>query len=106
MTYIRLCSINEIPPREMKQFNIGDVEILIANLDGKLYCLDGRCTHAGAPLAEGFLHGETITCPWHYSKFEIKGGKVLQGPANKALRVYETKINDGQLFVELGDKEI
>ena len=103
--YVKLCSVNEISPGEMKQFNLKDMEILVANLDGKLYCLEGRCSHAGAPLAEGYLQSETITCPWHYSKFKIKDGEVLKGPANKALRVYETKINDGRLLVELRDKE-
>jgi len=36
-------------------------------VDGKFEWLDGRCTHAGAPLAEGSLNGEVLTCPWHYS---------------------------------------
>ncbi len=98
--YMRLCSIADIPAGEMKQFDLKDAEFLVVSLNGTLYCLDGRCTHAGAPLAEGSLNEDILTCPWHYSKFKITDGSVIGGPANKPLRTYNTMINDGQLFVD------
>ncbi len=98
---LRLCSIKEVSTGEMRQFNLGGEEILVANLEGRFYCLDSRCSHAGAPLAEGSLQGETLTCPWHYSQFRITDGSVLRGPASSPLRVYRTEIRDGQLFVDL-----
>ena len=63
----------------MKQFDLRDREFLVANLAGKFYCLDGRCTHAGSPLAEGTLKGEILTCSWHYSRFNITDGSVVNG---------------------------
>jgi nitrite reductase/ring-hydroxylating ferredoxin subunit len=99
--FLRLCAIEDIPLGEMKQFDLKEDEILVANLKGQLYCLEGRCSHAGAPLAEGSLEGEVLTCPWHYSQFKITDGSVLRGPANVSLRVYRTEVKEGQLFVEL-----
>lgn len=99
--YLRLCATEDIPPGEMKQFDLKEEEILVVNLGGQFYCLGGRCSHAGAPLAEGDLEGEVLTCPWHYSQFKITDGSVLRGPANVSLRVYKTEVNEGQLFVEL-----
>ena len=99
--YLKLCAIEDIPPGEMKQFDLKEEEILVINLKGQLYCLGGRCSHAGAPLAEGNLEGEVLTCPWHYSQFKITDGSVLRGPANVSLRVYGTEVKEGQLFVEM-----
>lgn len=97
------CTTKEISPGEMKQFELKEEEILVANIGGNFYCIEGRCSHAGAPLAEGSLEGEVLTCPWHYSQFRITDGSVLRGPAKKALRVFKTEIKDGQLFVEMGN---
>ncbi|MGB4651963.1 Rieske (2Fe-2S) protein [Methanothrix sp.] len=104
--FLRLCSIEEISPGEMRQFYLQGEEILVVNLEGRIYCLDARCSHAGAPLAEGSLQGEMLTCPWHYSQFRITDGSVLRGPATNPLRVYRTEIRDGQLFVDLLAPEI
>jgi nitrite reductase/ring-hydroxylating ferredoxin subunit len=99
--YLKLCDIEDIAPGEMKQFDLKEEEILVINLNGQLYCLGGRCSHAGAPLSEGNLEGEVLTCPWHYSQFKITDGSVLRGPANAPLRVYRNEEKEGQLFVEM-----
>ena len=71
MAHIRLCKVTDVPIGELKQFNVKEKEIMIINRDNKFYCLDARCTHAGAPLAEGELNGDILTCPWHGSRFNI-----------------------------------
>lgn len=99
--YLKLCEINDIPDGSMKQFDLRDNEYLVINLNGQFYCLSGRCTHAGAPLAEGTIKGDILTCPWHYSQFNIKDGSVVGGPAKKSLNAYKYIIKNGQLMIEL-----
>jgi nitrite reductase/ring-hydroxylating ferredoxin subunit len=84
----------------MKQFYVGEMEILVVNFGGQIFCLDGRCTHAGAPLAEGTLNREVLTCPWHGSQFSVTNGLVLRGPAEKQLRVYSSTVKDGFVFID------
>jgi nitrite reductase/ring-hydroxylating ferredoxin subunit len=99
--FVRLCDKSLLAIGELRSFKVRGHEVLAANVEGKIYCLDGRCTHAGAPLAEGSLNGEVLTCPWHYSQFDITSGIVIRGPANKPLRTY--KIIDGEnlIFIDL-----
>jgi nitrite reductase/ring-hydroxylating ferredoxin subunit len=101
----RLCAIKDVSPGDMKQFDLKEEEILAVNLTGKLHCLEGRCSHAGAPLAEGSLKTDILTCPWHCSQFKLPDGSVLRGPARKPLRVYRTEEKDGQLIVETKDSK-
>jgi nitrite reductase/ring-hydroxylating ferredoxin subunit len=98
--FMKLCAMEDIPPGEMKKFDLKEEEILVVNLSGQFYCLEARCSHAGSPLYEGSLEDTVLTCPWHCSQFDIIDGSVLRGPANKPLRVYRTEIKDRQIFVE------
>jgi nitrite reductase/ring-hydroxylating ferredoxin subunit len=101
MTFYVLCRTNEVSEGEIKQFKIREVEILVIKREGQLYCLQGRCTHAGAPLVEGEIKDDVLQCPWHGSRFNIKNGQVIRGPAGKPLRVYNFKIEEDRLLVEL-----
>jgi len=100
LEYLRLCAASELPPGEMNQCELKGKEFLVVNVDNHFYCLDGRCTHAGAPLVEGTLSGAVLTCPWHYSRFRITDGTVVNGPAHTPLGTYKVILNDGQLFIE------
>lgn len=98
---VKLCDKKILPAGEMKTFKIKGREILAVNLGGGVCCLDGRCTHAGAPLAEGTLDGEVLTCPWHYSQFNITSGMVLRGPAYKRLKTYSVEERENTVFIDL-----
>ena len=99
--FVKLCDKSILPKGELKSFKIKGHEILAVNVAGKIFCLDGRCTHAGAPLAEGSLNGEVLTCPWHYSQFNITNGLVLRGPAYKPLKSYRVDERENYLFIDL-----
>ncbi len=98
---VRLCDKSILPEGEMKAFKVKDKDILVINSKGKILCLDGRCTHAGAPLAEGTVEGDMLTCPWHYSQFNIIDGSVIRGPAYKQLRPYRVEEKDNSFYIEL-----
>ena len=100
MELLRLGTTKEVPPGEMNQFKIKGKELLVVNIDNHFYCLEARCTHAGAPLSEGALNGDILTCPWHGSRFNFTDGSVVDGPARKPLATYKITIKDDQLLVE------
>ena len=99
--FVKLCDKNILPLGGLRSFKIKGHEILAVNVGGKIFCLDGRCTHAGAPLAEGTLDGEVLTCPWHYSQFNITNGIVLRGPAYKPLKSYLVEERENFVFIDL-----
>jgi nitrite reductase/ring-hydroxylating ferredoxin subunit len=100
MEFLRLAAAKDVLPGEMEQVEIKGKELLVINLDNNFYCLNARCTHAGAPLAEGTLNGDILTCPWHQSRFKVTDGSVINGPAQKPLGTYKITIQDDQLFIE------
>lgn len=101
MTFYLLCRTNEVSEGELKEFVLKEVEIIVVKYAGQIYCLQARCTHAGAPLVEGVLNGDVLQCPWHGSRFNIKNGLVIRGPAGKQLRIYNCIVEEDRLLVEL-----
>jgi nitrite reductase/ring-hydroxylating ferredoxin subunit len=97
----KLCDKGILSIGEFRSFRVRGREFLALNVSGKIYCLDGRCTHAGAPLAEGTLDGEVLTCPWHYSQFNIVSGEVIRGPAQKPLRPYRVEEKENVYYIDL-----
>jgi nitrite reductase/ring-hydroxylating ferredoxin subunit len=98
---VKLCDRSILLIGEPKSFKVKGREVFAANIEGKIFCLDARCTRAGAPLAEGSLNGEVLTCPWHYSQFNIVNGTVIRGPANKPLKTYRIEERENSVFVDL-----
>ena len=99
--FVKLCDKNTLPVGELKAFKIKGHEIIAVNVGDKIFCLDARCTHAGSPLAEGTLNGEVLTCPWHYSQFDITSGMVLRGPAQNQLETYRVEERENFVFIDL-----
>ncbi len=65
-----------------------------------VFALNNACPHEGGPLGEGSLDGNTITCPLHSYKFDCGKGVCLTESRYKA-QTFETKIEDGKIFVRM-----
>jgi nitrite reductase/ring-hydroxylating ferredoxin subunit/uncharacterized membrane protein len=75
------------------------VPILLVRRGGRLFAMAETCSHFGAPLSEGKLVGESIVCPWHSSRFALKDGSVINGPAVHPQPCLEARMRDGQIEV-------
>ena len=80
MHFIKVAKVSEIPAGTMKHVEAGGNEICIANISGKFYAMGDRCGHENARLSLGALEGTVVTCPMHYSTFDVTTGKLLSGP--------------------------
>ncbi len=77
---VEVAKVSEIPPGSMKRVRAYDQDILLSNVDGKVYATSNRCGHSSASLARGTLQGKEVTCPLHHAKFDVTTGKNLSGP--------------------------
>lgn len=63
----------------------GEHAVVVFQLEGKQYKYRDFCPHRGGALSEGTIEGEFVTCPWHFAKFNIKTGAVVEGPCSRGL---------------------
>src|SRR5205823_7837984 len=71
----------------------------LVRLGGQVYAFQEFCTHRHGPLSEGCFEDAQVRCPWHNSRFDVRTGKVTQGPAKIDLKVFEVQVRQGQIWV-------
>ena len=91
---------NELSEGAMMPVYPRGVHILLARVDGSAYALSGKCTHMACPLYTGTLEGDTLTCPCHDWRYNIKTGVFLDAP-ELFLENYKLKSENGKLFILL-----
>ena len=90
----------DLPEATPTKAMLGSTGLVLVRRGDVVHALQETCTHAGGPLAQGTLKGDTITCPWHGSVFRLTDGAVLHGPAQTRETAYAARINDGQVEVQ------
>ena len=87
--------------KETLRTEIDGQVIAIARIDNQFLAFQEFCTHRFGPLSEGCLDGCYVQCPWHNSRFDVRSGKVVQGPAKVDLKTYKVETRDGKVGVLL-----
>ena len=76
-------------------------EILVfTRVEGKVYAVDGICTHSYAELIEGGVDGYHLHCPLHFACFDMRNGSVVEGPTEVPLKTYDVQELDGGIWVK------
>lgn len=94
----------ELPEGEMKRVDAGGVPVLLVRREGNVCALAHTCSHAGGPLSEGKLEGDVVQCPWHGSRFNVRDGSVVDGPATFPQPCLEARVREGQIEVRAIDR--
>jgi len=90
---------NELPDGEPKRVDVGGTRILLVRRGSEIHAIGEVCSHLGGPLAEGELQGDVIQCPWHGSRFCVRDGSVVDGPATHPQPRFEARLNGGKIEV-------
>jgi NADPH-dependent 2,4-dienoyl-CoA reductase/sulfur reductase-like enzyme/nitrite reductase/ring-hydroxylating ferredoxin subunit len=96
-----VAKLSEIKNGELKEVQAGDTPVVLARVDDQCYAVAAHCTHYGAPLAEGYLSGDRIVCPWHHACFNARTGELEEPPALDSLASYPIRIEGDDIFVDL-----
>jgi 3-phenylpropionate/trans-cinnamate dioxygenase ferredoxin subunit len=81
---------------------VGRRMIAVVRSGAEYFAIEDVCTHDGAELTGGDVEGAEIICPRHGARFCLRTGQALSPPAYEPVRVFETKISDGRLWVRSG----
>lgn len=112
--FIEVSKTDELKNGMMRAVSARGREILLARVGDKYYAVDNLCPHMKGDLSLGKLEGTVVTCPRHGSQFDISNGQVvrwlkggLMSKVGKALKmskdltVYNVKVEDGKVLVEV-----
>lgn len=101
LEFVQVALKEDLALGNMKAVEVKGKSILLANLDGEYYAMGNKCTHRGCNLSKGILTGEIIKCPCHGSRFNIKTGEAVGGPAAKPEQKYQVKKEQDQIQIKI-----
>ena len=101
MSAVKICMKTDVPAGEGRAFEAGDQRVAVFQVDGNFFAIDDACPHAGASLAEGYVEGDKVGCPWHYAEFELSTGNHVSAPATCGVKTYPVTVNGDDLLVEV-----
>ncbi len=80
-------------------------DVAVVNWRQRFYAFDDRCPHWGISLTGGYItKDDEICCLFHYAVFDMATGKVLDGPAQDDLPVFNVRVEGDEVFVQAGQE--
>jgi nitrite reductase/ring-hydroxylating ferredoxin subunit len=67
---------------------------------GRFYACSALCPHEDGPLADGWLEGDAVVCPWHGFDFDLTTG-ACRVDADLSVTVYATRVREGVVEVDV-----
>lgn len=97
--WVRVAAVDDIKPGDVIQVEVDEEPVVLANTGSDFLATTDICSHEYVLLHDGWLEGETIECPQHGSKFDMRTGEVLNPPATQPIPVYEVKVDGQDVYV-------
>ena len=96
-----VATLSELPPGSAKRVYAANEAVALFNVNGTVYAIANRCSHARASLSEGTVDPArcAVTCPWHEGVFSLETGRVLGGPPALPVAAYTVKLEGETILI-------
>jgi nitrite reductase/ring-hydroxylating ferredoxin subunit len=116
MTWTKALAVDALIPGTRQVVKLAERSLLLLNESGNIYAVDSICPHLKLPLKKAKVTSDSsLVCPWHRSEFDLATGNVKSWcpfppvvgsvlgkmSSEKSLGVFPTKIEEGQILVDL-----
>jgi nitrite reductase/ring-hydroxylating ferredoxin subunit/uncharacterized membrane protein len=98
--YEAVLPLSNVEENRLYRVMAAGVPVVLLRQGLQFYAIAATCPHAGGPLDEGTLTGDIVECPWHGSRFCMRDGRVLTGPATVNAPRYDVRVRDGQVEIK------
>jgi len=102
--YETVLPLESVEENKLYRVTAAGVPVVLFRQGMQFSAISATCPHAGGPLDEGTLTGDIVECPWHSSRFCMRDGRVLTGPATVNAPRYDVRVQNGHVEVKrIGD---
>jgi len=99
-TWIDIAALDDVPQRGARVVKtaVGCIAVFRTGED-EVFALQNACPHKAGPLAEGIVHGKSVTCPLHNWVISLETGLAL-GADDGKVATYAAKVEDGRILLD------
>jgi Na+-transporting NADH:ubiquinone oxidoreductase subunit F len=100
--WLDVCDASVLACSDVIRFDHGKKTFaLCRDEQGKLYAMDGICTHGNVHLSEGLVKGGIIECSKHNGRFNLADGSPARTPICRGLATYPLEERLGRLRINV-----
>ena len=99
----KVAAVADIPVGTMKSVEVAHERILVCHTETGFFAVADECSHDSAPMGNGHLHRNEVTCPRHGARFDITSGAVLGPPAVVPIDTFKVKVEGEDIFILVED---
>lgn len=103
MRKIKVAAFSELEEGVGLRVELTEHRVAIFLVDGTVFAIGDRCSHAEASLSEGEVFDTEVECPKHGSVFDLATGAPHSLPATKPVPVYQTTVEGGDIYLEVSE---
>ena len=101
MAFVRVAAAGDLPIGQGVLVDVNGVTLALFNAGGgRFHATSPTCPHEDGPLAEGWIEGDAVVCPWHGFDFELATGRC-RVDEGIAITVYPVRVTAGEVEVDL-----
>jgi 3-phenylpropionate/trans-cinnamate dioxygenase ferredoxin subunit len=100
----QVCRLDELEPGTARRVVVDGHAVALVRIDDDVYAIGDRCSHQDVSLSEGevLVEERALECWKHGSAFSLETGEPQALPATRPVPVYEVKVVEGMVEVEVG----
>jgi len=105
MGFQKVAKVEDLWSGEMLGLEVNGQQILLINIDSRIYAYADICPHQMSRLSEGTLTDKILRCSRHHWEFDVCSGSGVN-PRNTCLKIFPTRVDGEEILVDLGDVRI
>jgi len=100
--WVPVCAAAEVGPADVIRFDHARRSYAVCRDEGgRLFAIDGMCTHGNTHLSDGLVKGGIIECPKHNGRFNLADGSPARTPICRGLATYPVEERGGRIFINV-----
>jgi nitrite reductase (NADH) small subunit len=96
----RAGSLSEFASSDRFSAAVNGKRVVVFKLHGSFVATPAICPHAGGPLCDAVLDGQSLSCAWHGYNFSLLTGECDDDP-DLSLDRYEVRIEGDDVLVKI-----
>jgi nitrite reductase (NADH) small subunit len=96
--FISVARLADLDERGRAVVRVGEDEVVLLQVEGRLHAVQQACPHRGGPLSEGDQEGCLLYCPLHAWAFDVRTGASPTNPGAR-VRIYAVRLIGDEIQV-------